>query len=39
MSKSPINLPDLKIKVQLEINEPLDPLLAVQELRTLVKGM
>lgn len=39
MSESPINPSDWKMKAQHEINEPSNPQLAIQELRTLVKGM
>lgn len=38
MAKSPISPSDWKIKAQCEINEPSNPLSAIEELRILVKG-
>lgn len=38
MSKNQINIPDWKYDEQKEINEPSDPQLVIEELRTLVKG-
>ncbi|XP_025198210.1 alpha-tocopherol transfer protein-like, partial [Melanaphis sacchari] len=38
MSESQFNSPELKLKLQKELNEPSDPQLAIDELRTLIKG-
>jgi len=39
MSQFQIDSSDWKFKLQKEINEPSDPRLAIDELRTLIKGM
>jgi hypothetical protein len=38
MSKNQISSSEWKFDEQRDINEPLDPQLAIEELRTLVKG-
>jgi len=39
MSEFQIDSSEWKFKLQKEINEPSDPQLAIDELRTLIKGM
>lgn len=39
MSESLINLSELKFKLKKELDEPSNPQLAIDELRTLIKGM
>jgi len=39
MSENQINSSEIKFKLLKELNEPSDPNLAIDELRTLIKGM